>query len=85
MKRYEIRLTREACKDIKKLSPKLKAKLRNILTEVVSADPHVGKKLVGDLAGFYSIHLTYQDRIVYNIDESSRIVFVHRARTHYGQ
>lgn len=81
---YEIRLTRRAEKDIKKLSPKLKDKLYDILTEVISKDPYQGKKLLGDLAGSYSIRLTYQDRIVFSIDSAKRIVYVQRAATHYG-
>jgi Txe/YoeB family toxin of Txe-Axe toxin-antitoxin module len=48
-------------------------------------DPFSGKKLVGDLDGFYSVRLTYKDRIVYSVDEKSHTVFVHRARTHYGE
>jgi len=81
---YEIRFTKEAEKDVKKLSPGLRRKLREILLETVAVDPWSGKPLVGDLKGFYSIRLTYRDRIVYSIDEKARIVFVHRARTHYG-
>ena len=84
MKPYEIRFTREAAKDVKKLSPRLKNKLRSILLNRIALEPYSGKKLVGDLQGFYSIRLSYQDRIVYSINRNKRIVFVHRARTHYG-
>lgn len=85
VKRYEIRFTKEAAKDVKKLPPRLKKKLREILLSDVVIDPFSGKRLVGDLNGFYSIRLTHKDRIVYSIDEESRTVFVHRARTHYGE
>jgi mRNA-degrading endonuclease RelE of RelBE toxin-antitoxin system len=81
---YEIRITRRAEKDIQTLTPKLKEKLRDILTEVIARNPIEGKKLVGDLAGSYSYRLSYQDRIVYSIDKERRIVFLERARTHYG-
>ena len=84
MKTWTIRLTSEAVKDARKLSPKLQRKLRNILTEQIARDPTAGKRLVGDLAGFYSMRLTYQDRIVYSLDERARTVYVHRCRTHYG-
>jgi len=84
MKPYGIRLTREAVKDFDKLTPKLQRKLAEILTRSISPDPWCGKRLVGDLTGFYSFHLTYKDRIVYSVDEASRTVFVHRVRTHYG-
>lgn len=68
----------------KKLAPALKRKLREILVEQVAMEPLAGKRLVGDLHGFYSIRLTFKDRIVYSVDEQARIVFIHRARTHYG-
>jgi Txe/YoeB family toxin of Txe-Axe toxin-antitoxin module len=40
---------------------------------------------LGDLSGSYSYRLTYKDRIVYSLDEERRIVYVERARTHYGE
>ncbi len=83
--RYEIRITKQAKKDIEKLTPKLRRKLRTILVEVISENPYEGKPLLGDLAGNYSYRLTYKDRIMYSIDEDARIVFIKRARTHYGE
>ena len=82
---YEIRITDRAEKDIGKLTPKLKRKLYDILTEVIAQEPFRGKKLVGDLAGSYSYRLTYKDRIVYSIDTKARIIYVERAATHYGE
>ena len=82
--RYAIRITRQACKDIEKLSPKITKKLREILEEVIAVNPYEGKKLLGDLAGSYSCRLTLKDRIVYSIDETRRIVYIERTRTHYG-
>ncbi len=81
---YEIRITHRAGKDIGKLTPKLKRKLYDVLTEVIAREPFQGKKLVGDLAGSYSHCLTYKDRIVYSIDTKSRIIYIERAATHYG-
>ncbi|OGW90046.1 MAG: toxin of toxin-antitoxin system [Omnitrophica bacterium RIFCSPLOWO2_01_FULL_50_24] len=81
---YEVRITRTAEKDIQTLTPKLKKKLYEILTESISQNPFQGKKLIGDLSGSYSFRLTYQDRIVYSIDNTKRIVYLERARTHYG-
>lgn len=81
---YEIRITREARKDMETLTPKLRAKLRDILLNVIARAPHEGKKLLSDLAGSYSHRLSYKDRIVYSIDEDERIVYIERARTHYG-
>jgi mRNA-degrading endonuclease RelE of RelBE toxin-antitoxin system len=85
MRDYEVRFTREAVKDIGKLSPKLRLKLKQILVEKIAKEPYTGKRLMGDLKGFYSVRLTLKDRIVYVIDENARTVFVQRARTHYGE
>ena len=82
---YTVLITRQAKKDIELLPPKLKEKLRTILTEIIAKNPYEGKKLVGDLAGSYSYRLTYQDRIVYSVDEETRTVYLERARTHYGE
>lgn len=82
---FEIRITRRAEKDIRKLTPQLKRKLFEMLTEVIAQDPFQGKKLAGDLAGSYSLRLTYKDRVVYSVDIRKRIVYVERAATHYGE
>ena len=82
---WEIRFTKQAKKDVEQLPPKLKAKLRDILLEVLAQNPYEGKKLLGDLAGSYSYRLTHKDRIVYSLDEERRIIYVERARTHYGE
>jgi len=82
---YTVRITRQAKKDIAALPPKLKQKLRTILTEIIAKNPYEGKKLLGDLSGSYSYRLTYQDRIVYSIDEETKTAYIERARTHYGE
>jgi mRNA interferase RelE/StbE len=84
MPEYQIRLTKEALRDLKKHPPRLKTKLKEILQNRVAIDPYSGKKLVGDLSGFYSVRLSYQDRIVYSIDDTEAIVYIHRVKTHYG-
>ncbi len=81
---YEIRFTKEAIKDINKLSPKLKKKLKDIALNQIAEEPYRGKKLIGDLSGFFSIRLSYKDRIIYSINEEENTVFIHRAKTHYG-
>jgi addiction module RelE/StbE family toxin len=85
MNPYEIRFSKEAVKDIKKLTPSLKDKLKNILEKRIAPEPYSGKKLIGDLKGFFSIRLTYKDRIVYSIDEEHKIIYVHRIKTHYSE
>jgi mRNA interferase RelE/StbE len=81
---YEIRFTNEALKDVRKLSPRLPNKLKEIIENKIAVEPYTGKKLVGQLKGFYSIRLSYQDRIVYSVDEESQTIYIHRAKTHYG-
>ena len=81
---YRVRFTRQAEKDIAKLSPRLRAKLMDIIRNRLAPDPHSGKPLVGPLKGCWSMRLSYQDRIVYRIEDHALVVLVLRARTHYG-
>jgi len=82
--KYEIRFSRQAEKDIRKLTPKLKKKLMDVLRNQIAVDPYSGKALVGELKGYYSVRLSYQDRIVYSIEDDRLIIYVVRAKTHYG-
>ena len=81
---YTIRITRRAQKDIEKLSPRLQGKLKEILIHQVAVNPMEGKQLVGEMKGYWSVRLTYRDRILYRIDESTKTIYILRARTHYG-
>ena len=82
--KYEVLFSQQAQKDIRKLTPKLKKKAKEIIQNQISIDPHCGKALVGDLKGYYSVRLSYSDRIVYSINDDQIIVFILRAKTHYG-
>ena len=84
MSSYEFRFTKEAKKDIAKLTPKLKSKLQSILINILADEPLDGKPLVADLKSFYSLRLSYKDRIVYTIDKAHKVIFIHRVKTHYG-
>ena len=84
MSEYNIRITKTAKKDINKLSPKMKNKLKAILVNILSDSPYEGKRLISDLEGNYSIRLNITDRIVYSIDEQNKTVYIKRAKTHYG-
>jgi hypothetical protein len=46
---YDVRFTKEAEKDISKLAPKLKKKLKKIIQDTLIINPYIGKKLTGDL------------------------------------
>lgn len=82
---FEILFSKQAQKDIALLTPKKKEKLREILQQVIAINPYVGKALKGDLKGLYSYRLNRTDRIVYEIFPKDEVVFVIRARTHYGE
>ena len=82
---YEVRFTKEAKKDVAKLTPKLKQKLKKIIQDKIAIDPYGGKKLVGDLASFYYLRLSSKDRIIYTIDKKQKLIYIHRAKTHYGE
>ena len=82
---YEVRFTKEAKKDVAKLTPKLKQKLKKVIENTIQINPYSGKKLMGDLAGFFSVRLSYKDRIIYTIDDRQKLIYIHRAKTHYGE
>lgn len=81
---YQIRFTKMAQKDVQRLTPKLREKLKDILRSRIAVNPHAGKPLIGELKGYYSVRLSHKDRIVYSIHEEKLVVLVIRARTHYG-
>jgi Txe/YoeB family toxin of Txe-Axe toxin-antitoxin module len=83
--RYQIAFTRQAQKDIAKLTPKLKTKLKDILRNKIAILPQAGKPLLGDLTGYYSVRLSFQDRIVYRIEHERCVVLIVRAKSHYGE
>lgn len=82
---WQIRFTKQARKDVDSLPPKLRQKLYEILVNTIAKNPYTGKKLIGDLAGSFSFRLTYKDRLVYSLDEEARVIYIERARTHYGE
>ena len=85
MPAYQILITKKAEKDFRKLIPALRKKALEILAETIAENPFQGKKLLGELAGHYSIKLTYKDRILYRIDVPNKTVYIKRTATHYGE
>jgi mRNA-degrading endonuclease RelE of RelBE toxin-antitoxin system len=81
---YRVRFAQQAVKDFNKLTPKLRDKVKSLCENVLTQTPREGKRLLGDLKGSYSLRISYQDRLVYSIDEKSKTVFVERCKTHYG-
>ena len=84
---WELRFTKQAQKDAKKLSAsglKSKAqKLLNVIKENPYQNPPPYEKLVGDLTGAYSRRINIQHRLVYQVYEKERIIKVIRLWTHY--
>jgi toxin YoeB len=84
---YELRYTKQAQKDAKKLSQSnLKRKAQEIL-QTLEVDPFVDyppyEKLLGDLTGAYSRRINIQHRIVYQVYEKENVVKILRMWTHY--
>ena len=80
---FKVLITRRAEKDIRKLHPRTRGKLAEILRNRIAMDPLSGKKLLGELSGCWSVRLNIRDRIVYRVDLATRTVYILRARTHY--
>ncbi|SKB15114.1 Similar to tr/Q5NZB9/Q5NZB9 [Planktothrix sp. PCC 11201] len=81
---YQILFSKSAQKDIAQLTSQQKAKLKQILQDIISKNPYLGKSLKGQLEGLYSYRLNRKDRIVYEILETDKVVFIIRTKTHYG-
>ena len=84
---WELRYTKQAQKDAKKLSVSvLKTKAQKIL-DIVKENPYQNpppyEKLVGDLNGAYSRRINIQHRLVYQVFENERIIKILRLWTHY--
>lgn len=85
MKSYRIVFSKQAKKDIDELTSKQKAKLQDILQNVILPNPYIDKPLKGDLKGLYSYRLSLKDRIVYEIYNEDLVILIIRAKTHYGE
>lgn len=84
---WELKYTKQAQKDAKKLSASgLKTKAQTIL-DIVKENPYQNpppyEKLVGDLSRAYSRRINIQHRLVYQVFENERIIKVLRLWTHY--
>ncbi len=84
---WELRYTKQAIKDAKKLSASgLKSKAQKLL-DVIKGNPYQNpppyEKLVGDLKGTYSRRINIQHRLVYQVYEKEHAIKVIRLWTHY--
>jgi Txe/YoeB family toxin of toxin-antitoxin system len=84
---WELRFTKQASKDAKKISASnLKPQVEKLLA-VMAVNPFQNpppyEKLVGDLAGAYSRRINIQHRLVYQVYEKEQAVKIIRLWTHY--
>ncbi len=84
---WQLVYTRQAQKDAQKLAASgLKGRAQELF-RVIEANPFQNpppyEKLVGDLAGSYSLRINIQHRLVYQVLEAGKIVKVLRLWTHY--
>lgn len=71
-KRYVIVVADRAKKSLAKFPQKVASKVISKL-EVLVTDPHIGKKLAGELNGLFSLRVwTY--RIIYRVDDKKKRV-----------
>ena len=84
---WELRFTKQARRDAKRLAESgLKAKasaLLDLLREDPFARPPPFEKLKGDLDGAYSRRINIQHRLVYQVEDDLKAVRVLRMWTHY--
>ncbi len=80
-KTYTIKLTKQATKDIQKLTlnwKPFKDILRNVIAVAPETFPHRA------VVRLLPVRLTIRDRIVYRIENMESAVTIVRAKTHYG-
>ena len=84
---WRLEFSKAAAKDVSKLaSAGLKPKaqeLLNVLRLNTWQNPPPYEKLVGELAGACSRRINRQHRLVYRVNEDSKVVDILRMWTHY--
>lgn len=73
MNRYAIIISSRAKKDIDSLPDNIKSRIANVLYNVLSPNPFLGKALKADLKGLYSYRVG-DYRIIYNILKRELII-----------
>lgn len=84
---YEIRYSKDAIKDIKKLKSSGLDRVTKELIEVLRINPFQNppsyEKLVGNFSGAYSRRINIKHRLVYTVDKENRIVIIISMWSHY--
>ncbi len=76
---YEVEYHPKIKKDLRKIDPPIRDKIRTEHIPKIMADPGVGESLAGDLSGTFSYHCKIagqEFRIAYITDEEAKKAFV---------
>lgn len=84
---YQILLSRKALKDKEKLKAAGRSEKARSLCLLLAENPFVNpppyEKLLGQMKGGYSRRINVQHRLVYEVDEFEKKVYVLRMWTHW--
>lgn len=76
---YEVEITPEGLRHLNRLPDKVRAAILEAIFGSIAENPQrAGKPLRGELEGLYSARRG-EFRVIYEIDDSSRVIIVHRA------
>ncbi len=73
-RRFDVRLTHSAARDVRKLPQDVQARVRAAL-DALRTDPWLGKALKGELSGLWS-YRTGSYRLIYQVGETELVVLV---------
>jgi mRNA interferase RelE/StbE len=77
---YEVEITPEGLRHLNRLPEKVRAAVLESIFGSIAENPRkAGKSLKGELEGLFSARRG-EFRVIYEIDEESRVVLVHRAQ-----
>jgi mRNA interferase RelE/StbE len=76
---YKILFDDKVAKDLKKIDRVWQKRILSKIKTALAADPHMGKKLVGDLSPFWRLRVGNY-RVIYAIDEGVVTVEVIKIR-----
>ena len=77
---YKVEITPEGLRHLNRLPDKVRAAvMETIFGSIAENPPRAGKPLRGELEGLYSARRG-EFRVVYEIDEATRTVLIHRAQ-----
>lgn len=83
--RWKIEFSRTALKDASKLkSAGLSSKVRNLI-EILKSNPYQPpyEKLAGNLKGYYSRRINIKHRLVYSVNNETKMIRVVSVWSHY--